>query len=212
MQFGGRSTTSSANASSHKSSPSGWRWRWAGRSTCSCAGCCACRSCAPCGCSGGAAVRPELYRIEFPRLTEVDLPMVEEWLRREHVARWWRDDIGESLAEYRRALEGREPTDHFLIEVDGRPVGMIQTYQVSDYPEWEEVVEVGDGVAGVDLMIGDPDLIGQGLGPAVLAQFAREVVFARKETHGVVATVEEPNRRSWRAFEKAGFRYVRDVE
>ena len=28
----------------------------------------------------------------------------------------------------------------------------------------------------------------------------------------VVATVEEPNRRSWRAFEKAGFRYVRDVE
>jgi RimJ/RimL family protein N-acetyltransferase len=26
------------------------------------------------------------------------------------------------------------------------------------------------------------------------------------------ATVEEPNRRSWRAFEKAGFRHIRDVE
>jgi RimJ/RimL family protein N-acetyltransferase len=28
----------------------------------------------------------------------------------------------------------------------------------------------------------------------------------------VVATVEEPNRRSWRAFEKAGFRHVGDVD
>ena len=157
-------------------------------------------------------MRPELERIEFPRLTEADLPRVEKWLRREHVARWWRDDIGESIAEYRRALEGREPTDHFLIEVDGRPIGMIQTYLVSDYPEWEAVVQVGAGVAGVDLMIGEADLIGQGLGPQVLAQFARDVVFARRGTQAAVATVEETNRRSWRAFEKAGFRYVRDVE
>ena len=157
-------------------------------------------------------MRPELERIEFPPLTEADLSLVEEWLRREHVARWWRDDIGESIAEYRHALEGHEPTDHFLIEVDGRPVGMIQTYLVSDYPEWEEVVQVGAGVAGVDLMIGETDLIGQGLGPQVLAQFARDVVFAQRGTHAVVGTVEETNRRSWRAFEKAGFRYVRDVE
>jgi aminoglycoside 6'-N-acetyltransferase len=150
--------------------------------------------------------------IEFPPLAEADLSLVEEWLRREHVAPWWRDDIGESIAEYRGALEGREPTDHFLIEVDGRPVGMIQTYLVSDYPEWEEVVQVGAGVAGVDLMIGESDLIGAGLGPRVLAQFAREVVFERAGVDAVVASVEELNRRSWRAFEKAGFRHVRDVE
>ena len=150
--------------------------------------------------------------IEFPPLRYEDLPQVEEWLRREHVARWWRDDIGESIAEYRRALEGCEPTDHYLIQVNNRPVGMIQTYLVSDYPDWEAVVQVGAGVAGVDLMIGEPDLIGSGLGPRVLAQFAFDVVFARTDVDAVVATVEEPNRRSWRAFEKAGFRHVRDVE
>ena len=166
----------------------------------------------PCGCSGGAEAKPEVRRIAFPRLTDADLPRVEAWLRRDHVARWWRDDIGDSIAEYRRAIEGREPTDHFVIEVDGRPIGMIQTYLVSDYPKWEQVVQVGAGVAGVDLMIGEVDLIGQGLGPAVLVQFARDVVFARPGTDAAVATVEEANRRSWRAFEKAGFRYVRDVE
>jgi aminoglycoside 6'-N-acetyltransferase len=165
-----------------------------------------------CACFGAAAVRLELRRIAFPPLTAADLPLVEEWLCRDHVARWWRDDVGGSIAEYRRALEGREPTEHFLIEVDGRPVGMIQTYLVSDYPEWEEVVQVGAGVAGVDLMIGEADQIGSGLGPEVLAQFARDVVFRQPATHAVVAAAEDANRRSWRAFEKAGFRYVRDVE
>lgn len=146
--------------------------------------------------------------IEFRPLAESDLPQIEEWLRREHVARWWRDDIQESLAEYRAGLEGREPTDHYLIVLDGRAIGMIQTYLVSDYQDWEEIVQVGPGVAGVDILIGDEDQVGRGLGPKILAQFVRDVVTA----DAVVATVEEPNRRSWRAFEKAGFRRVRDVE
>lgn len=146
--------------------------------------------------------------IEFRPLSEDDLPVVEEWLRRDHVARWWRDDIAESLAEYRAAIEGREPTDHYMIVVDGRDVGMIQTYLVSDYPDWEELVRVGPGVAGVDIMIGEEELIGRGLGPRILAAFARDVVAAP----ALIATVEEANRRSWRAFEKAGFQHVGDVE
>lgn len=146
--------------------------------------------------------------IEFRPLAVEDLPQLEEWLRHEHVARWWRDDIDESLAEYRAAIEGREPTGHYLVVVDDRAVGMIQTYLVSDYPEWEEVVHAGPDIAGVDLLIGDPEQVGRGLGPEILAQFVHDVVTAR----AAVATVDEANRRSWRAFEKAGFRYVRDVE
>ena len=150
--------------------------------------------------------------IEFRPLTEGDLPLLGEWLRREHVARWWREPIEHELAEFRDGIAGREPTHYFLIVLDGRPVGMIQTYLASDYPEWEEVVRVGEGIAGVDLLIGEEERIGQGIGPAVLEEFTRLVVFADPETRACIATVEEENRRSWRAFEKAGFRHVRDVE
>jgi aminoglycoside 6'-N-acetyltransferase len=146
--------------------------------------------------------------IEFRPLTLDHLHQVEEWLRSEHVAHWWRGPIEKELAEYRDAIEGREPTDHYLIVVDGRPIGMIQTYLVSDYPEWDAVVQVGEGVAGVDLLIGEEELIGRGLGPQILGQFVRDVVAVPT----VVATIEVTNRRSWRAFEKAGFRHVRDVE
>jgi RimJ/RimL family protein N-acetyltransferase len=150
--------------------------------------------------------------IEFRPLAESDLELLRDWLGREHVRRWWREPIEEEIEERRVAIAGGELTEYFLIVLGGRPVGMIQWYLATDYPEWDAVVEVGPGVAGVDLLIGEDELIGRGLGPRVLAEFARRVVFGRADVHAVVATVEEPNRRSWRAFEKAGFRHVRDVE
>jgi aminoglycoside 6'-N-acetyltransferase len=150
--------------------------------------------------------------IEFRPLRKDDLPLVRDWLEREHVRKWWRDSLDESIAEYEKAIDGLDPSAHYLIVLDGRPVGMIETYLVSDHPDWEQIVRVGEGVAGVDLLIGEEDLTGRGLGPRVLETFAEEVVFANDATLACVAAVDEANRRSWRAFERAGFHYVRDVE
>lgn len=148
--------------------------------------------------------------IEFLPLPKSDLPLVREWLSHEHVRLWW-PDPQESLAGYEAALSGDDPADLYLILLDGRRIGLIQTYLAADHPEWEAVVQVGKGVAGVDVLIGEPEMVGQGLGPQVLAEFVNTVVFARSDTHACIATVEEANTRSWRAFEKAGFRHVRDV-
>jgi aminoglycoside 6'-N-acetyltransferase len=150
--------------------------------------------------------------IEFRPLLESDLPRLERWLRREHVARWWREPIEEELEERRAAIAGGQQSEYYVIELDGRPVGHIQTYLAADYPEWDAIVQVGPGVAGVDLLIGEEDLVGQGLGPRVLREFVERIVFADPAVRACIATVEETNRRSWRAFEKAGFRHARDVE
>jgi aminoglycoside 6'-N-acetyltransferase len=152
--------------------------------------------------------------IEFTPLTADDLRLFHTWLQREHVKRWWRDrETYEQVVEhYLPAIEGREPTDLYLIVLDGEPAGMIQTYLVVDHPDWAALIDAGEGVAGVDLLLGEARLTGRGLGPQVLETFVPEVVFARPGTIACVATVEEANRRSWRAFEKAGFRHVRDVE
>jgi len=121
--------------------------------------------------------------IEFRPLAESDLPLLRTWLEREHVRLWWREPIEYELAQ--------ELTGRFVIVVDGRSAGMIQTY---------------DGE--VDLLIGEEELTGRGLGAQILSQFVEE------EMSGDVAfaLVEVGNRRSWRAFEKAGFRHVGDVE
>jgi aminoglycoside 6'-N-acetyltransferase len=150
--------------------------------------------------------------IRFRPLEDADLPQVEAWLRTEHVAEWWRDPLEIAAEKRQAALEGRRDVEHYVILEDERPVGMIQTYRVGDYPEWGELVGAEPEAAGVDLFVGEPDAVGRGLGPEILREFARAVVFARPETTAAVATVEEANTRSWRAFERAGFTHVRDVE
>ena len=142
--------------------------------------------------------------IEFRPITDADVPQLQEWLRRPHVAEWWRnEDASRYLAQ---------PHEHFVILFDGRPVGMIQSYLVAEYPEWQAIVGDDPGLAGIDLFVGEEELLGTGFGPQVLTAFADEIAFVDPHVLACVATVEEGNRRSWRAFEKAGFRHVRDVE
>ena len=65
-------------------------------------------------------------------------------------------------------------------------------------------------MAGVDLFLAEEELTGKGLGTEVLRRFVRDVVFARPETSACVAGPDARNAASLRAFEKAGFRRVRD--
>jgi aminoglycoside 6'-N-acetyltransferase len=136
--------------------------------------------------------------VAFPPLREEDVILVERWLKEDHVARWWREPVEEAIEKRYAGIEGRRLTRQFLIELDGRPAGMIQTYLVRDHPEWQELVKVGDDVAGVDLMIGEPDLVGHGFGPRVLSAFVEDVVFAEPT---LLARVRE-----------GGFVHVRDVQ
>jgi aminoglycoside 6'-N-acetyltransferase len=148
--------------------------------------------------------------IAFRPLGRDDLGLMYEWLRREHVRRWWDEHATyEDVARhYLPAIEGREPVDLYLILLDGRPVGFIQSYLLADHPDFAERVGLGAGVAGVDLFVGEEELTGQGLGTDVLRAFVREVVFAEPGTTACIADPDVRNTASIRAFEKAGFRRV----
>jgi RimJ/RimL family protein N-acetyltransferase len=154
-----------------------------------------------------------VQELSFRLMTRADLPLLHEWLQRPHVRRWWRDrETWEQVeSHYGPALDGDEPTDHYLIVLDGRPIGMIQTYLAADYAdEWPIGAE--PGIAGVDIVIGEEELTGQGLGPRVLRTFVDEIVFADPSVVACVAGPDVRNARSIRAFENAGFRRTRVVE
>ena len=150
--------------------------------------------------------------IGFRRLADTDLPLLHEWLQREHVRFWWRDreSYDAVVQHYLPAIEGSDPTDLYLILVDDRPAGFIQTYLVSDYSDYQALVGVEEGVAGVDLFLADPEQTGKGLGSRVIAQFVRDVVFVAPQTHACIADPDAENQGSLRAFEKAGFTRVRN--
>jgi aminoglycoside 6'-N-acetyltransferase len=152
--------------------------------------------------------------ISFRPLVPADLEQLHDWLQRPHVRRWWRDSdsYDETVAHYLPSLDGADPSEHYVIVVDGRDAGMIETYLVSHHPDYDALVGAGPGVAGVDLLIGEPELTGRGVGTEALRRFVDDVVFGRGETIACIAGVDVENEVSLRAFAKAGFIHVRDYE
>jgi len=102
-----------------------------------------------------ARFEPMTTALRFRRLIATDLPLLHEWLQREHVSAWWsrRESFDEVVEHHLPAIEGRKPTDLYLIVLEERPVGFIQTYLLPDHPDSAELVGVGTGVAGVDLLL-----------------------------------------------------------
>lgn len=87
-------------------------------------------------------------------------------------------------------------------------MGQIQSYLVQDHPGFASETAI-DGVAlSIDVLIGDPDLVGKGHGPALIRQF----VTMELDRAGLELCVIGPaaeNASAVRAFQKAGFRFLK---
>jgi aminoglycoside 6'-N-acetyltransferase len=141
-----------------------------------------------------------------------DLPLVSRWLAEPHVAQWWREpsDLADVREKYLPCLEGRDPTELFLIERGGSAIGFIQRYLVADDPEWERALratgaaDAGQAV-GIDYLIGDPALTGKGIGSAAIREFTAVAFRRYPQAVSVLVDVSQANRPSWRALERAGY-------
>lgn len=139
----------------------------------------------------------------FRPLTEEDMPLLARWLAQPHVAAWWGDKATE--------LEGiREHIDSisvepFIIELDGRPIGYIQSYD----PHLEDENPYQDqptGTLGIDQFIGEPELIGVGHGTQLIGEFV-EMLFEEGAPR-VIIDPSPANTAAIRAYEKVGFQPI----
>lgn len=152
--------------------------------------------------------------LAFRPLAEADFPLMHRWLHQPHVSRWWGEPPTlERVAEhYSPRVLGEEKVESYLALGDGSPIGYLQLYFLDDYPQHREAAGLETGVAGVDMFIGEPDLLYRGLGPWMLGQFLDEVVFTRSEVQACIIDPAPDNAAAIRAYEKAGFSYLRTVQ
>lgn len=152
-------------------------------------------------------------KVRFRPLTDEDLPVLHAWLNDPGVVRWWEgDDVSWEGVVRDYGSANNEPIEHWIASVNGQDVGWIQCYAVADYPDeagpWLSL-GVETTAAGIDYLVGDPSMRGQGLGSRSIRAFARQVVFGRHPSWTqVCASPYEANVASWRALEKAGFTLV----
>jgi len=155
--------------------------------------------------------------VTFRRLTDHDLPMLHAWLNEPGVVRWWEgEDVSWEGVVRDYGSANTDPVEHWLALVDGREVGWIQCYPAAAWPGesaawWAHGLD--SSAAGIDYLVADPYSRGRGLGARMIRAFLEQVVFdLHPEWTQACAAPYEANVASWRALEKAGFRYVATVE
>jgi aminoglycoside 6'-N-acetyltransferase len=147
--------------------------------------------------------------IGFRRMTHDDLPMFVEWQHAPHARRWFhagRMDLTEAKRRYGPRIDGDVPTRMWVVQFDGRDVGMMQDYRVGDHDEY--AAKTGEPeAAAFDYLIGDPGRVGRGIGTRMVGQFLRERLRpAYPDAPRFLASPDHRNRPSLRLLEKLGFR------
>jgi aminoglycoside 6'-N-acetyltransferase len=136
----------------------------------------------------------------YRRVEPADLPMLNAWLKRPHVARWWGHDAaldGEDLADTRCAL--------WVVSLGDVPFAYIQDYDVHGWQD-HHLGTLPPGSRGIDQYIADPALLNAGHGTAFIRQ-RLDTMFAS----GIPAVGTDPhpdNARAIAACTKAGFRIM----
>ncbi len=155
--------------------------------------------------------------VTFRRLTDDDLSMLHRWLNEPGVMRWWEgDDVSWEGVVRDYGSGNGDPTEHWLASIDGDDVGWIQCYLAADSPEesaqwWALGVQAT--AAGIDYLVGEPARRGRGVGSAMIRAFVEDVVFGLHPGWSqACAAPYAANVASWRALERAGFRFVGIVE
>ena len=155
--------------------------------------------------------------VRVRRLTDDDLQQLHAWLNEPGVVQWWEgDDVSWDNVVREYGSANTDPTEHWIASMGDRDIGWIQCWSGAD--ETEEcapwlALGVEPTVAGIDYLVGDPSRRGTGVGSEMIRAFVTDVVFGlHPHWTQAAAAPYAANIASWRALEKAGFRFAGIVE
>jgi RimJ/RimL family protein N-acetyltransferase len=153
-------------------------------------------------------------KITFRSLQIADLELMLSWLNSPHVSRWYGSGnytYQQVFEKYAPRIRSEVPVRSFLILYADSPIGYIQTYRISDHPEYNAGIGADDQTAGVDLFIGEADYLHQGYGTAALRKFLLEIIFADESFTSCLVGPEPANKAAIRCYEKVGFNFWKTI-
>ncbi len=136
---------------------------------------------------------------------------MKRWLRKPHVLEFWPEQMTDKqITEKYLSHIDSNIVFPFLIYFSETAIGYIQAYQANHVGDgwWPDEKE---GTYGLDLFIGEVDYLGKGYGTKVIKSFLNHI----RNTHEVrkwIIDVDPKNTRAIRCYEKAGFRFVKEID
>ena len=154
------------------------------------------------GGSGGAGAPSPQFT--FTKFAEHHLKLLRTWLNKDHIKPHWQEPEDDEQLKKKFITDLSNRSVHsFIFEQNNEAIGYIQYY---------EACRVGGGwwpaekpgTFGIDIMIGNPNRLGQGLSTPVISEFM-ELIKNRERVEHFIIDPDVSNFRAIRAFEKAGF-------
>lgn len=147
--------------------------------------------------------------LEFRPLDNHDVPLVETWLNKEHVKRWYEiPRLGVSINDWMYEINERNGEfhwlNHLIVLYDGRPIGLCQYYKCEDSMDEDFGALPRTGSYGIDYLIGEEAYIGKGLGKEMIALLV-DKIFAFPDAQRVTADIDKANKASEGTLLSCGF-------
>ncbi len=136
-----------------------------------------------------------------------DWTLIHAWLRQPEIQRWW-GSLSAAEAEVIAALRADMGLCS-MIELQGVPVGYAQAQDTQPLADVDPALTAG--TFRIDAFIGEPYARGKGAGQAALRLVCDEV-FSSTLAFGVIVMAPLKHEAAVRAYEKAGFTWVRVID
>ncbi|MCP1109529.1 RimJ/RimL family protein N-acetyltransferase [Lachnospiraceae bacterium PF1-21] len=159
--------------------------------------------------------------LEFRMLEDTDQPLVEKWLNKEHVKRWYEiPHMGITINDWLYEMKERRGEfqwlTHLIATWQGQPIGLCQYYKCEDSGDEDFGTLPLEGSYGIDYLIGEEAYIGKGLGKAMITLLV-DTIFSFPDARRVTADIDPKNKASEKAllasdfvlFDQEKGRYVR---
>ena len=148
--------------------------------------------------------------------TDEDYAAMATWLSDERVLEFYegRDnphDLAKVVETFGPRAQGEDNVVPCIMLHEGVPIGYMQYYPVAESERHKYQIESIDGVYGVDLFIGNPDLWGKGIGTRALSMLV-DYLFDELDVLKVVIDPQVSNHRAVRCYEKCGFKRVKVLQ
>jgi len=113
--------------------------------------------------------------IILERLTEEAVVLVEQWLQKDYIKKWY-DPIDEWIYEIRNRDGEYRFIKHFIVKCNSQKIGFCQYYDCFTAQEDWYKVDKNNQTYSIDYFIGEEDYLNKGYGKEIVRQLIEKVI------------------------------------
>ena len=153
--------------------------------------------------------------VSLRQVDDQDPDLIQGWLSRPHVSRWWGDPEREfaQIQDHQQDRKVDSGRNHALIlDSNNSPLGYLRwVHCPRDLLDRVGFPDMPTGAVDIDIFVGEPDRIGRGFGPAAL-QVLMKHLWDDESVPLAGMSVSVENKAAIRAYEKVGFKLFREFK